>query len=101
MNEVGFERADKLVEKAIKGFEGIYRAYNNDMLSYEDVLNYIDDNPIIKDLFVKYILEKTKFELENFDLSDHVNLKGIFNPFYKKIDELIDEFMDWLRYRYL
>ena len=96
-----FERLDRLVEKTVREFEGIYRAYNIDLLSYEEVLGYIDDNPIIKDLFIKYILEKTKFELENFDLSDHVNLKGIFNPFYKKIDELIDDFMDWLKYRYL
>jgi len=67
VSEAEFVRADILVEKAIKGFEGIYRAYNNDMVSYEDVLNYIDDEPIIKDLF------------------------------YEPIYELIDDFMDWLK----
>jgi len=50
VSEAEFVRADILVEKAIKGFEGIYRAYNNDMVSYEDVLNYIDDEPIIKEI---------------------------------------------------
>ena len=95
MNKVGFERADTLIEKAIKAFEGIYRAYNNDVLSYEDVLNYIDDNPTLKGLFVKYIIEKVRDELENFDLSDFVNLKGVFCPFSGAISEVIDGFVDW------
>jgi len=92
-----FERADLLIEKVIKGFEGIYRAYNNDVLSYEDVLNYIDDNPTLKGLFVKYIIEKVRDELENFDLSDFVNLKGVFCPFSGAISEVIDGFVDWLK----
>jgi len=94
-----FERADILVEKAVKGFEGIYRAYNNDMIDFKDVLDYIDDNPTLKGLFVKYIVEKIRDELENFDLSDFVNLKGYFNPFSRKIDEVIDGFAEWLRFR--
>ena len=96
MNKVGFERADTLIEKAIKAFEGIYRAYNNDVLSYEDVLNYIDDNPTLKGLFTKYILEKVRDKLENFDLSDYVDIKGYFNLFRMRVDELIDGFAEWL-----
>jgi len=92
-----FVRADELVKKVLIEFTGIYGLYNNDVLSYEDVLDYIDDNPTLKGLFVKYIIEKVRDELENSDLSDFVNLKGYFNPFYRKIDEVIDGFVDWLK----
>jgi len=92
-----FVRADTLIEKVIKGFEGIYRAYNNDVVDFKDVLDYIDGNPTLKSLFTKYILEKVRDELENFDLSDYVNLKGVFCPFSRKIDEVIDGFVDWLK----
>ena len=94
-----FVRADELVEKMVLEFAGVYGLYNNDVLSYEDVLDYIDNNVVIKDLFIKYVLEKVRDELENSDLSDFVNLKGYFNPFYRKIDEVIDGFVDWLRYK--
>jgi len=91
-----FERADVLIEKVIKGFEGIYRAYNNDVVDFKDVLDYIDDNPTLKGLFVKYIVERVKDELENFDLSDYVDIKGYFNLFRMRVDELIDGFAEWL-----
>jgi len=98
-NGMKFIRADKLIEKAAKEFEGLYRLYNADIVDYETVLNYVNDNPIIKDLFVKYIIEKIRDELLNFDLNDFVNLKGVFCPFSRKIDEVIDGFVDWLRYK--
>ncbi len=92
-----FVRADELVEKIVIEFAGVYGLYNNDVLSYEDVLDYIDNNVVIKDLFVKYVLEKVRDELENFDLSDFVNLKGVFCPFSGAISEVIDGFVDWLK----
>jgi len=93
------ERLDRLVEKTVKEFEGIYRAYNIDLLDYENVLDYIDCNPILKDLFTKYITEKIRDQFEKFNLSDLVNIKGVFNPYYEQIDEVIDGFIDWLRFR--
>ncbi len=94
-----FVRADELVKKSVREFEGIYRAYNINLLDYENVLDYIDCNPIIKGLFIKYITEKIRDKFEKFNLSDLVNIKGYFNPFYEPISELIDDFMDWLRFR--
>ena len=94
-----FVRADELVEKMVIEFAGVYGLYNNDVVDFEDVLDYIDNNVVIKDLFIKYILEKVRDELENFDLNDFVNLKGVFCPFSRKIDEVIDGFVDWLRYK--
>jgi len=97
----GFVRADELVEKAITEFEGLYKAYNSDLVSYEEVLDYIDNNTVLKGLFIEYIVEKIRDQFEKFNLSDLVNIKGVFNPYYEQIDEVIDGFMDWLKYRYL
>jgi len=97
VGEAEFVRADKLVEKMVLEFAGVYGLYNNDVLSYEDVLDYIDSNAIIRDLFVRYITENIKDKFEKFNLSDLVDINGYFNPFYESIDELIDGFMDWLK----
>ena len=97
----GFERADKMIERVITEFMGLYKLYNNDMVDYQEVIEYIDDSPILKGLFIKYIVEEIRDELNNFAIGDYINYKGIFAPFKKQIDETIDGFVDWLKYRYL
>jgi len=97
VGETGFERADRMIERAITEFMGLYKLYNNDMVDYQEVIEFIDDSPILKDLFIKYIVEVIRDELNNFAIGDYINYKGIFAPFKKQIDETIDGFVDWLK----
>jgi len=92
-----FVRADELVKRTVSEFVRWYILYDNDIIDYKDVLDYVDNNVVIKDLFIKYVLEKVRDELENTDLSDFVNLKGVFCPFSGAISEVIDGFVDWLK----
>ena len=98
----GFEKLSDVVEKEIKGFLGLYKAYCGDAVSYEDVLRYIDENDNLRRLFLRYIAEEIEINIAKHGLINLVDHNGAFVPYWKMVDETIDRFVEWLRlHRYI
>jgi len=96
-----FVRVDVLVGRAISDFLKIYESYRDGYIGDIDVIDFIDSNHIIRSMFVDFVIEKVRDELENFELYDFIDIHGKFTTWTKDIDYVIKEFYEWLKFKYM
>jgi len=100
IGEVGFVRADDLLSKAISDFAKIYESYKMSVITDVEVIDFIESNNTIKSMFIDFIIEKVRNELEDFELYDFIDIDNKFTTLRKDIDYIIKEFYEWLKFKY-